>query len=204
MTLAAIRGFQRINRLKVDGIVGPNTAAALQPVVPERDIEGDGDGNAKQVWPREADCPTFYGKMGAGTSMLELPFKMRIAWNKNQYISRFTIHKKVMDSAARCFLSIHDHYGTTGIQSLGINLFGGCIASPPRRKRGSTSSWSMHSWAIAIDFDPERNQLRWGRDKARLASSDARKFWDIWEEEGWVSLGRARNFDWMHIQAARL
>ncbi len=65
-------------------------------------------------------------------------------------------------------------------------------------------SYSMHSWGIAIDFDPERNQLKWGRPRARLSHSDAAPFWDAWEAEGWVSLGRARNFDWMHVQAARL
>ena len=69
--------------------------------------------------------------------------------------------------------------------------------------RGGTQ-YSMHSWGIAIDFDPERNQLNWGRDRARLAAADCVPFWDIWEAEGWVSLGRARNFDWMHVQAARL
>ena len=63
---------------------------------------------------------------------------------------------------------------------------------------------SMHSWGIAIDFDPAHNRLRWGRDRARLAGPDYRAFLDIWEAEGWISLGRERNYDWMHIQAARL
>jgi hypothetical protein len=62
----------------------------------------------------------------------------------------------------------------------------------------------MHSWGIAIDFDPMRNQLKWGRDKARLAKPDAKKFWQAWERQGWVSLGRRKNYDWMHVQAAEL
>lgn len=28
--------------------------------------------------------------------------------------------------------------------------------------------------------------------------------WKCWEEEGWVSLGRQRNYDRMHVQAAKL
>ena len=33
---------------------------------------------------------------------------------------------------------------------------------------------------------------------------DNDEWWGCWEDEGWISLGRRRNFDWMHIQAARL
>jgi hypothetical protein len=64
--------------------------------------------------------------------------------------------------------------------------------------------WSMHSWGIAIDFDPTRNSLHADHTQARLAQPDCNEFWRIWEDEGWVSLGRARDFDWMHVQAARL
>jgi len=66
------------------------------------------------------------------------------------------------------------------------------------------SSWSVHSWGAAIDFDPDRNSLHASKAFARLAKPDADEFWRIWESEGWVSLGRAKNYDWMHIQAARL
>ena len=75
---------------------------------------------------------------------------------------------------------------------------------PHVRKMRGGSSYSMHSWGIAIDFDPERNQLKWGKDRARLAQPDAVEFWRCWEAEGWVALGRARDYDWMHVQAARL
>lgn len=57
---------------------------------------------------------------------------------------------------------------------------------------------------LAIDFDPERNALKASNKTARLARPDCVEFWKIWESEGWVSLGRTRNFDWMHVQAARL
>ncbi|AFL51378.1 hypothetical protein ABIE78_002797 [Sinorhizobium fredii] len=66
------------------------------------------------------------------------------------------------------------------------------------------NSYSMHSWGIAMDFDPERNQLHAYKPSARLSHSDAVPFWVAWESEGWLSLGRARDFDWMHVQAARL
>jgi hypothetical protein len=62
----------------------------------------------------------------------------------------------------------------------------------------------MHAYGVAIDFDSEHNQMRWGSDRARFAKSDYDAWWGYWEEAGWVSLGRERNYDWMHVQATRL
>lgn len=57
---------------------------------------------------------------------------------------------------------------------------------------------------IAIDFDPTKNALRWGRGRARMAEPQYAAFLDIWEDEGRISLSRERNDDWMHAQAVRL
>jgi hypothetical protein len=65
------------------------------------------------------------------------------------------------------------------------------------------NAWSMHSWGIAFDFDPDRNQLKWGRDKAAFGRPEYGKWFELWEE-GAISLGRARNFDWMQTQFATL
>ena len=62
----------------------------------------------------------------------------------------------------------------------------------------------MHAWGIAIDWDADRNPLRATSKDAAMATPRYAKFLDLWEEEGWLSLGRARNFDWMHVQAATL
>ena len=206
LTIAAIRGFQRVHGLKVDGLVGPKTLAELSPAaVPGPDLEPEArDLDPRPArWPRQRDVEKVFGPMGQNQTMLELPYPMRLAWDKNKPLKRFSIHEKVHDSALRCFNRIADAYDAAGRKLIGVDLFSGCLADPPRSMRGGTNP-SMHNWAIAIDFDNERNQLRWGRDKARLALPDCERFWRIWEEEGWLSLGRARNFDWMHVQAARL
>jgi hypothetical protein len=57
---------------------------------------------------------------------------------------------------------------------------------------------------MAIDHDPDNNQLNWSRNRATFARPEYEQWWQIWEEEGWVSLGRQRNFDWMHVQASKL
>ena len=98
-------------------------------------------------------------------------------------------------------MKVHEHYGEHEIEELRLDLFGGDYH--PRRKRGG-AAWSTHSWGIAIDWDPSHNRLKWGRGHARLAEPDYEDWWRIWEEQGWTSLGRVRNFDWMHVQATRL
>lgn len=199
---------------EVDGLTGPQTrqafeiwdarqrgetaaetwrdrpASAVQPAAAVRN-----------AWPTQGECERFYGSVGKNQAMLALPFPMKLSWEPSAIIKRISVHERVHDSAARVFDRILDHYGLDGIAALGVDLFGGSLNV--RRMRGG-SSWSMHSWGIAIDFDPDHNQLKWGRDRARLARPDADMFWRLWEAEGWLSLGRARDYDWMHVQAARL
>lgn len=152
-------------------------------------------------WPRQSECPAFYGKPGMNQTLLILPYPMRLAWDRQIVVGKITINKKCAESAKRALDKIASIYTGAQRQALGIDLFGGCYNNRPMR---GGSQLSMHAFACAIDFDPERNQLKWGKDQARLAQDDAIPFWKAWEEEGWVSLGRTRNFDWMHVQAARL
>lgn len=209
----AVRRFQIAKGLAPDGKVGPNTEAALRPPSPlvRADVMGlpipapekpvlPKDGLQDQ-WPFQKDCMKFYGGVGLHQTTLRLPFKMKLAWDLKTEVERISVHEKVHQSAARAFDKIASAYDEAARKKLGLDLFGGSLNV--RVMRGG-SAYSMHSWGIAIDFDPARNQLKWGRDKARLAKPDAEEFWKIWESEGWVSLGRAANRDWMHVQAARL
>jgi peptidoglycan hydrolase-like protein with peptidoglycan-binding domain len=202
-TRSAIKAFQRTHGLLVDGIAGRLTMAEMFPEpIPERDQDIETP-HGSQNWPRQKDVEKFFGKPGANQTILDLPegFKMRLAWDTRKIIKSFSIHEKVHDSAWRCFDRIADAYDEDMRRQIGIDLFGGCLNV--RKMRGG-NLWSMHAFGAAIDFDPARNQLHWGKDKARLALPDCEKFWRIFEEEGWVSLGRARGYDFMHAQAVRL
>lgn len=203
---------------RVDGLFGPQTEAAFlefnrrkhnlppetwvddlidNPFPPFTPVE-----TTAQTFPRERDIQSFYGPpCKAKLVRLQLPYVMRIAWDLRQSVSSFMINEKCHDSAARAFQKVAETYSMDEIKSIGLDIFSGCYNC--RKKRGG-SSWSTHSWAIAIDFDNTRNQLSWNHTRARLAKPDAVPFWQIWEAEGWVSLGRSRDFDWMHVQAARL
>lgn len=202
----------------VDGLVGPQTMFAREsyehfartgqmPQAWRPDGLGDLDSppappEATQ-WPRHvyAKMVRFYGNVGENQARVQLPFRMRIAWDLGQSVSSFLCHERVHDSMLWCFEAIAHQYSERQRASLGLDLFGGCLNV--RQVRGG-STWSTHSWGIAIDFDPLRNQLRWGRDRARLAGVDAEPFRRIMREAGAISLGEARNYDWMHFQFARL
>lgn len=158
------------------------------------------------TWPLQStDALTrFFGPAGSPActaGSVRLPFPFVIAWDTSQRITRISCHEKVAPALTRIYARAAAHYGEKRFRQLGLDRFGGCYNF--RKMRGG-SRLSTHAWGIAVDHDPERNQLKWGRDRASLASPDCEAFWQIVEAEGAVSLGRARNFDWMHFQFARL
>jgi hypothetical protein len=201
----------------IDGLIGPQTrfarldwrsrkSAGVPFVIPGRDedaekVEDDSRRVPRAAWPMQGTVASFFGEIGKHHAMLTVPYTMRLAWQTSQKVTRFAVHEKVHDAFERIFRETLSEYGPERIKNLGLDLFGGCYN--PRKMRGGTK-WSMHAWAIAIDLDPARNQLKWGRDRAAFAQPVYEPFWRIVEAEGMVSLGRSRNFDWMHFQAARL
>ena len=207
-----------INSGDVDGHWGPQTDfavdALMETIETGRDPELWRDevsvpGNPRG-WPKEKDIQSFFGPPGRVNNApspppplvnVPSPWPLKIAWDLRHRRKAFKVHEKVADSLGEILEKVHAHYGETEIEKLGLDLFGGDYNA--RLKRGG-STMSMHSWGIAIDFDPANNRLKWNRDRARLARTEYEDWWRIWEAEGWVSLGRARNFDWMHVQAARL
>lgn len=195
----------------VDGLWGPRTNAAFeeltyllehgepQPVWRPDELEvGNPNG-----WPvqRTPDFYNFFGEKGSQLITIDLPYELKLSWDLRIKTQRTTCHQKVADSVLRVLHKVKGIYGEENINQLRLNHFGGCYNDRPIRN-GSLPS--MHSWGIALDFDPEHNQLHWGRDRAAFAHPDYYDWWGCWEEEGWISLGRKRNFDWMHVQAARL
>lgn len=155
-------------------------------------------------WPKQnADSMNrFYGPIGSNHTTIIVPEKYpMVLYGGPQPYRKMSLHKKIADPVQRVLSRTLAHYGTDGIRGSGMDRFFGCYN--PRRMRGG-SAWSIHAWAAALDFDANRNQLRWGRDRANFAKPFYDKWWQFWEDEGATSLGRARNFDWMHVQFADL
>jgi hypothetical protein len=189
---------------KIDGFAGPSTKFALEQwqnalrdIVPKPSEIS----HLPTIWPRQSELEGFYGKPGTNLVRLDLPFEMRIAWDLDQKVKSFLINEKCAESAARIYGRILELYGYQRLVDLNLDRFGGCYNN--RKMRGG-NSLSTHAYACSIDHNPEFNQLRWGADRAHMAKPECAAFVDAFEAEGWISLGRELNYDWMHFQAARL
>lgn len=207
---AAMEGF---DGGPLDGYIGPQTVHALDQL-----IYLATNGTKEPTWIPNIEIPTshiqssiplqnykdlvqYYGEVGTNQVKVNLPHAVRLAWDTDTKINRFTCHEKVADSLVRVLNRVIDHYGSEQYIELGMDLWAGCLNV--RKMRGG-NRYSMHSWGIAIDWDSARNRLRWDSSKANFAKPIYDEWWKIWEDEQWVSLGRAANRDFMHVQRARL
>jgi hypothetical protein len=92
------------------------------------------------------------------------------------------------------------HYGEASWRKLRLDVFGGCYNL--RKMRGG-SAWSDHAFGAAVDLDPERNSLHATKASASFAKPEYVPFWNIVEANGGVSLGREKDYDWMHFGFVR-
>jgi hypothetical protein len=124
----------------------------------------------------------------------------------NTYKNKWTIikpkvHKDVHDSLVTAFNQIKQAYGMEKIWDLGLNTSSGTYV--PRYMRGNSGSLSMHTWGVAIDLLAGRNPLKGPNSKspkAYFSQPEYSKFISIMEQNGWLSLGKHSNYDWMHFQ----
>ena len=128
---------------------------------------------------------------------LNLPYPMRLSWDVDTTVTRIRCHRLIKDNLSAVFNDLLTHYGLVEIKRLGIDLFGGCFAF--RKMRGG-NDYSRHSWAIAIDLDPARNQLKQTSKTAQFAKPAYKPMIDIFYKHGFVNLGVEKNYDWMHFE----
>jgi hypothetical protein len=155
----------------------------------------------KPVWPRQAGVRDFFGDVGQHQRTIEIPYEMTLSWAPGTRVKRMSVHEKVADAVTKALQDVSNTYSLKEREKLGLNVFGGSLNV--RKMRGG-SNYSMHSWGIAIDFDPARNGLVTHQPEARLSHEDAKPFRDAFRKVGALSLGEAIGRDWMHFQFARL
>lgn len=190
-------------RIISDGIPGPATAGAVARSLGLRRSRRKpvNQTSFPLESPDQSELFEYYGEPGLHQVSLELPYSMVLSWDQWKVVKRFSCHEKIHDALKRVFARTLDQYGLNRIRELQLDQFGGCLNV--RKKRGG-KNWSLHAWGAAVDLDPNRNSLKWDHTKAAFARDEYKPFWEIVEAEGFTSLGRERDFDWMHFQAARV
>lgn len=160
----------------------------------------------------------LYGEPGDVRNLvsMDLPFKMRIAWDKTKTISRFPIHKLAAPNFAAAYQDILCEYGEAEVKRLGIDLWGGCFNHRPKRgleakyaaaiaKKNyvlAASYLSSHSWAVAVDHWPEVNLLRETHKTARFARAEYKPMIAAFYRHGILGYGPEKDYDWMHWEKA--
>lgn len=207
-----ICALENIDAGPVDGYWGPQTDYGFEQLKvalatgkkpdPWRDDEGIGAVPQPNSWPVQTqdELERYYGPVGTNQTQVVVPYPLKIAWQPDRVITKFSCHEKVADSIVRILNRVADHYGDR-IGGLGLDLWGGCLNV--RKMRGG-NKWSTHSWGIAVDWFPQKNALRWNHTRAAFARPEYNMWNRLWEEEGAVSLGRARDYDWMHYQFSKV
>lgn len=192
LTETETAAFQTKLGILADGRWGNQTQAAFEKWA------GLSGATFVRKWPLERDMAAFYGSPGTGHATVVPPYPLYYAGRR---VPKITVHEKIAVAVTAALANVLAHYGQAEISRLKLDVYDGCFSD--RNKRGGTSK-STHAYAAALDFCAAGNGLREDHTTALFAKPEYRKWWELWEFEGAVSLGRARDFDWMHVQFARL
>ena len=168
-----------------DGIVGPATVSALMRTL------GLSSTPTPPAWPTQAE-------VRSGKSLFGAPYTL---YYEGRPVRTIRVHRHIASHVQAALREVLEHYGTEEIQRLGLDLYGGSYNYRPST---GSSALSMHAWGIALDFAPATNAYHTRAPRATLSHPDCTPWWQIWESHGATSLGRTRNYDWMHLQFAGL
>lgn len=141
-----------------------------------------------------------FGKAGCEGVLVNVPVPANYPLKYDgKPVKSIRIHKLVADRLAAALQDIINHYG----EDIEKVAPGACVYDGSYNFRNSrnSSSTSVHSWGLAIDFDAANNTMKMAAPKARLSQAIYKPFFDILEYHGFNSLGRRGDYDWMHVQA---
>lgn len=136
------------------------------------------------------------------------PFTLRLAWALDTTVKSIRVHKLVADGVEACLIDIwnyvraevkqkygydestafYDNKTRAAIRQLRLDRYGGAFEY--RKKRGARQL-SVHSYGIALDFDPANNAMG---TKGTLPAW----WYNIWRKHGWKCGVDFR--DPMHVQ----
>lgn len=188
--VASLRVIQHTVGAHVDGIFGPNTAAHIAVAF---GLE----------WPTQAEVrsgKSIFGKAGDVANLVNIvpPYPL---YFEGREVKTIRVHKLIKNAVLEALNKIKNAYTPAQIHTYGLDDYSGSFNYRPT---ASGKSLSMHAWGIALDFAAASNGYSTHSPYASLSRPECRAFWEAWESVGAVSLGRARDYDWMHLQFAAL
>ena len=145
----------------------------------------------------QAAVVSKYGEIGDTSQLTTLTFPYPMYYGLT-LVKTTTVHKLAKDDLENIFKDILKTYGLKRIKELKLDQFSGLYNV--RNKRGSSSSPSIHSWAIAIDLYAAGNGLNTPTGIATFSAPEYQQFINIWYKYNFKSFGKELGRDWMHFQ----
>lgn len=215
-----VKNIQKKLGVTSDGIIGKNTLSAIikalninedskeysaissltQKYIDKPIVYSDVDYKAhpvKQSILRKNG--SIFGKAGNESVLVNVPVPANYPLKYDgKPVKTIRIHKLAADRLEAALKDIINHYG----EDIEKVAPGACVydGSYYFRNTRNSSSTSVHSWGLALDFDAANNALKTKSPNARLSQEIYKPFWDILEHHGFLSLGRRQDSDWMHLQ----
>ena len=187
---ASLEAVQSRVGAKPDGIFGQETAGKIKSAL------GLG-------WPSQAEVrsgKSAFGRAGDESNLVNISTPYPLFYDGTA-LKTIRVHKLIASAVQNALTDVLAYYGIEQIKKLGLDQYSGCF-----NYRNSTngSTLSMHAWGVALDFAAATNTYKMKKPQATLSRQECDMWWRIWEKHGAVSLGRERNYDWMHLQFATL
>lgn len=195
---ATNKAIQQAVGTTADGVIGNATLTAIAKKLNVSEPEVTTTVSSNTKWPTQAEIrkgTSIFGKRGAiPLKKITPPYTL---YYDGKPLSAISVHEKIADAVLEVLNKVLKHYGAEKIHQLKLDRYDGCYND---RSTRSGSLPSMHSWAIAIDWDAADNGNLVKAPKA-LFSHDEYKYWiQAWKEAGFTG-GFDWNRDWMHVQA---
>lgn len=218
-----VKNIQKVLGVVADGIIGNKTFNAIMDALKDDDTEEVSSSQTdlnnliqkyidKDIEYTKVDYKaepvkqsklrtngSIYGKAGNESVLVNVPVPENYPLKyEGKKVKSIRIHKLAADRLEAALKDIIKHYG----EDIEKVAPGACVydGSYYFRNTRNSSSTSVHSWGLALDFDAGNNSLKTKAPQARLSQEIYKPFWDILEHHGFLSLGRRQNSDWMHCQ----
>lgn len=196
MNKELIKAIQEKVGTTPDGIIGDKTLAALAKALGVSLPE-------PTTMPTQAQVragTSMFGRPGCEDDLVNVTPPYPLLYEEKP-VKTIRVHRLIASRVEAALSAVLKAYGAAKIKQLGLDQYSGSYNYRPST---GGSSLSMHAWGIALDWDAEHNTMQMHKPEARFSGPEYEAWWRAWEEQGAVSLGRERDYDWMHIQFAKL